>query len=428
VASSKRDAADDAGADAADLVTRLETEIRGLDSELAEIDMLVNQARTEAGRHEQKRAQTAEKLATSTNLPTEDVIGLNSQLVTLTRRAGVMESQVEVLEGKRKTLVRFRDVLAELAEMYAGVTIESGGTGTVPRLGAGGGGGAGAGAGSESPMSRIVLNAQEDLRREIARAMHDGPAQSLTNIVLQAQIVERLLSRDPDGARGELRLLVQMVQQTLDATKTFIFDVRPMVLDDLGLVPTLRRAARERGRRAGIPVEFDSMGADRRLAVDLESSLFRIVDEALVAYLEASPDRVTVRLDWSDGVVEVDVAAERDPTARMAKADQLLTEALEAEKTAGKDIPPALESMLADRRSQAEDAVAAARNAAVVELPSATWREIEGRAVTTGIAAEQADGGARIHLRADVASATDPEGAGEEAGDAGAADAVGSPD
>ncbi len=76
-----------------------------------------------------------------------------------------------------------------------------------------------------------------------------------------------------------------MVQQTLDATKSFIFDVRPMVLDDLGLLPTLRRAARERGRRVGIPVEFDSMGQDRRLSMDLESGLFRMVDEALSAYL-----------------------------------------------------------------------------------------------------------------------------------------------
>ena len=77
--------------------------------------------------------------------------------------------------------------------------------------------------------------------------MHDGPAQSLTNIVLQAQIVERLVGKDPALAQGEVRQLVAMVQQTLEATKTFIFDVRPMVLDDLGLVPTLRRAARERG-------------------------------------------------------------------------------------------------------------------------------------------------------------------------------------
>jgi two-component system sensor histidine kinase DegS len=117
------------------------------------------------------------------------------------------------------------------------------------------------------------MGAQEDLRREIARQMHDGPAQSLTNIVLQAQIVERLVRDDPDRAASEVGQLVGMVQQTLDATKTFIFDVRPMVLDDLGLVPTLRRATRERSRRANIPVEFESMGQDRRLPMDLESGL-----------------------------------------------------------------------------------------------------------------------------------------------------------
>ena len=83
-------------------------------------------------------------------------------------------------------------------------------------------------------VSRLVLDAQEDLRREIARAMHDGPAQSLTNIVLQAQIVERLVDQDPASASAEVHQLVAMVQQTLEATKTFIFDVRPMVLDDLG--------------------------------------------------------------------------------------------------------------------------------------------------------------------------------------------------
>ena len=91
-----------------------------------------------------------------------------------------------------------------------------------------------------------------------------------------------------------------MVQQTLDATKTFIFDVRPMVLDDLGLVPTLRRAARDRGRRVHVPVEFESMGQDRRLPMDVESALFRIIDEALAAYLALGPERIRMRLDWTD--------------------------------------------------------------------------------------------------------------------------------
>ena len=377
-----------------------------LDAELREIEMLVAQARTEAERHETKRAQVADKLAQGINLPEADVATLNAQHVTLTRRALVMESQVEVLEGKRKTLTRFRDRLAELGDQYGAEIPTPGGAARLTSGDASGvAGDAEAGAGS--PMSRIVLNAQEDLRREIARSMHDGPAQSLTNIVLQAQIVERLMGRDPEAARGEVRLLMSMVQQTLEATKTFIFDVRPMVLDDLGLVPTLRRAARERGRRAGIAVEFESLGQDRRLAMDLESSLFRILDEALAAYLAAAPDRVALHLDWSEDVVEARVSASRDPTAAMAHADREVADAARAVDTATKGLPPALEAMLADRRERAEGAVTAARQAAIVSLPEATWREIQQRATTTGIHAELGPGGGDLHLRADIAEPAD---------------------
>jgi two-component system sensor histidine kinase DegS len=382
-----------------DLASRLAKDIAALDSELTEIDMLVAQAQTEATRHEQRRVQTTDKLSTAVNLPPPDLAALNTQLVALTRRAAVMEAQVDVLEGKRRTLARYRDNLIELAEAFgAMVPVEMGsGSGHPARLTAG--------EGTGSPMSRIVLNAQEDLRREIARAMHDGPAQSLTNIVLQAQIVERLLGRDLDGARGELRLLVSMVQQTLEATKTFIFDVRPMVLDDLGLVPTLRRAARERGRRAGIAVEFDSIGQDRRIAVDLESSLFRIVDEALTGYLSGRPDRIAIRLDWSEDVVEARVNAERDPTKQMADAEHEVAEAVKAVEGTDEDLPPALESMMADRRERAEARSMAAREAAIVALPASTWREIENRAATTGIVAELSDGGGTLQLRAEIGTA-----------------------
>jgi two-component system sensor histidine kinase DegS len=399
VASPQRDPspATSTSGDAGDLARRLSAEITSLDNELTEIAMLVAQAQSEATRHEQRRIQTTEKLGSGTNLPAADVAALNTQLVSLTRRAAVMEAQVDVLEGKRKTLGRFRDSLLEIAERYGGIQAADVGAGGAARLAAGDG--------ADSPMSRIVLNAQEDLRREIARAMHDGPAQSLTNIVLQAQIVERLLGRDLEGARGELRLLVSMVQQTLDATKTFIFDVRPMVLDDLGLVPTLRRAARERGRRAGIAVEFDSVGADRRIAVDLESSLFRIIDEALTGYLAGRPDRLAIRLDWSEDAVEARVSAERDPTRQMAAADLEVEAAARAVAGTDKDLPPALESMMAERQERAASKSAAAREAAIVALPPATWREIQQRATTTGIAAELSEGGGVLQVRAELGAA-----------------------
>jgi two-component system, NarL family, sensor histidine kinase DegS len=399
-----------------DLAARLVKEVAALDSELTEIAMLVAQAQSEATRHEQRRVQTTEKLATGVNLPPADIAALNAQLVSLTRRAAVMESQVDVLDGKRRTLLRYRDSLLELAERYGGLEPKGDeGSAAAGARAAGRASGAGAPGASgaaqltageaDSPMSRIVLNAQEDLRREIARAMHDGPAQSLTNIVLQAQIVERLFGRDPDGARGELHLLVSMVQQTLEATKSFIFDVRPMVLDDLGLVPTLRRAARERGRRAGIPVEFDSVGADRRIDVDLESSLFRIVDEAMTGYLSGRPDRIAVRLDWSEDAVAAEINAERDPTKQMADADREVADVAQAVAGTDKDLPPALESMMAERQERAATKSAAAREAAIVSLPVSTWREIQQRATTTGIVVELGDGGGVLHVRAELAPA-----------------------
>jgi hypothetical protein len=247
-----------------------------------------------------------------------------------------------------------------------------------------------------------VLGAQEDLRREIARAMHDGPAQSLTNIVLQAQIVERLVQRDPTSAAGEVRQLVAMVQHTLDATKSFIFDVRPMVLDDLGLVPTMRRATRERGRRAGIPVEFESMGQDRRLPMDLESGLFRMLDEALAAYLAAAPDRVTLRLDWAEKL-EARIAATRAVAEPRRKSDVDLPV-----PEPGKELPPALAAMFEERLADERAAAEAAIRESIVAMPANNWREIQGRASSIGVTAELLLEGSELRLVADIPALEPP--------------------
>lgn len=382
-------------------------EMAHLESELAEVDLLIAQAKTEAGRHETRRQTASDKLTAATKAAASSgatidptvAADLNTQLVLLTKRAALMESQVDVLEGKRRALGRFRDALSAYGEGLA----VFGDLPIAPRpakLSAA----AAARAAAADPkgvppaVSRLLLGAQEDLRREIARAMHDGPAQSLTNIVLQAQIVERLVATDPARANSEVRQLVAMVQQTLEATKSFIFDVRPMVLDDLGLVPTLRRAARERGRRAGVPVEFESMGSDQRLPMDLESGLFRILDEAMAAYLGARAERVSVKLDW-DTHVEARVSASRAAVETRTETPDIDADA---------DLPPALAAMMEDRRADARDAVEAARRNAIVALPPSTWREIQSRAWTLGMDAELSADGAELRLVAELPPAATP--------------------
>jgi two-component system sensor histidine kinase DegS len=247
-----------------EVAERVRREVDSLSREIGEIELLVQQARSEASRHEAKTSQALDKLKATPGY-SAGAAEQTEQLMAITRRAAIMDAQVDILDGKVKILTRYRASLQNLTQELDRASTGGAAPQAAPET-----------LDADTPLppavSRLVLAAQEDLRRDIARAMHDGPAQSLTNIVLQAQIVERLLERNPSQAKTEIGQLVGMVQHTLEATKTFIFDVRPMVLDDLGLVPTLRRVARDRGRRSQVPIEFESYGQDRRLAMDVEST------------------------------------------------------------------------------------------------------------------------------------------------------------
>ncbi len=138
------------------------------------------------------------------------------------------------------------------------------------------------------------------------------------------------------------------------------------------------------------------MGQDRRLPMDLESGLFRMLDEALAGYLGARPDQVSMTLDWSDRLT-ADVVATRavaEPTN--APDVEIPTE------EAGKNLPPALAALVEDRRSAVRDAAAAAVRASIVVLPSSTWREVQDRAASVGVVAElRADGG-HLHLATEL--------------------------
>jgi two-component system sensor histidine kinase DegS len=379
---------------ASKLAERLAADSRTVREEIEEIELLINQARTEAGRHEARRAAAADKLAAATENVTKaaaggsgpavrdaakDLAEAASQLVSVARRSALMEAQIDLLEGKRKTVGRLLETIDEHAARLRELADGQG-------LGPGAGGVDGE-TGLPASASHLVLSAQEDLRREIARAMHDGPAQSLTNIVLQAQIVERMLAKDPAAAQREVTELVAMVQRTLEATKTFIFDVRPMVLDDLGLVPTLRRACRDRGRRAGVAVDFESVGLDRRLPAELESGLFRILDDVLAAHIAAKPESLSLHLDWGDQL-DIQLTAGRTP-APVVPPD------LPPDRP---DLPPAIAAMVEERREGHRAAVESARVAALVRIPDRLWRELAGRAELLGIDAELLDEGTRLRL------------------------------
>lgn len=370
----------------AQLAEELEVDQATLERELTEIDLLLRQTKTEAERHEARRIQAEERvtsLEADSAAPREAVSEARGQLLSQTRRSTLMNAQLEILEGKQRALQRYQARLASSLPVLRDAGNATGDGVPPPKpapptpADTGFDPGSGAPAAKSSgrrPASHEVMAAQEELRREIAREMHDGPAQSIANIALQAQIVQRLFERSPERAHAELNELVTMVERALKQTKDFIFDVRPMVLDDLGLVPTLRRSAAERTRRNAVPVRFESAGSDRRLDAEIESAVFRIVDDALVEYAQLKSTEIAVRVDWSDNSVKVLVRG-RPPRAQ--DSEESRNSAAVAAARRDKELPQALASMIRDQeRNDAE------RDAG---LSPATWFEIQERAESAGI-------------------------------------------
>jgi hypothetical protein len=166
--------------------------------------------------------------------------------------------------------------------------------------------------------------------------------------------------------------------------------VRPMVLDDLGLVPTLRRTARDRGRQGRIPIEFDSLGADRRLASETESVVFRIIDDAVAGFIETKPSRVSIRLDWSAADLHARVRAVRPEEPKEPAKEEPVASGKKVGKggaSVPSDLPPALAAMIDERRESERAARAAAAEAALLEaaLPARIWADIQQRASTIGL-------------------------------------------
>lgn len=142
-----------------------------------------------------------------------------------------------------------------------------------------------------------IIKAQEEERRRVAREIHDGPAQAMANVVFRAEVCERLVDIDMERCKNELGDLREQVRACLKETRKIIFDLRPMTLDDLGLVPTVKRFLDTMKERIGLIGEVRVLGEEKRLDSYVEIGLFRIIQEALnnvEKHAEATSVRVIV--------------------------------------------------------------------------------------------------------------------------------------
>ncbi len=277
------------------ITSRAKRELEKVTAKLSEINLLVEQSQGEVDKLAQRNAGITNRLhqiqANFETVPREDIRGAYESAQDAQQRLFTMRGQLEKLEADRTHLEDRAELLREFLEFLEGSPTIS----------------PGAGAGAEGNGTvgiEHVINAQEEERRKISRQIHDGPAQALSNFILQTEIALRLFDSSPERAEEELANLKEAAATTFAQVRDFIFDLRPMMLDDLGLAPTVRRYCEAFEEKTGLEINTVITGSERRLANHREVLAFRAIQEFLANVREhAQATQVKVMLDMDEDQV-----------------------------------------------------------------------------------------------------------------------------
>ncbi len=265
--------------------------------ELKEVDLLIQQTSGEVERLAQRNTQVTNRLrqveAALDTVPRDDIKEAYTAVSETQQRLFTMRGQLEKLQSNQRNMTNYVNLLRSILDFtnqtaYEPQALEEEDV--------------------AQPLVVRIIEAQERERQKLSRQMHDGPAQSLTNLILQAEICERLFETDPDRARAELANLRNAVAATFQKVKGFILNLRPMMLDDLGVIPTLRRYVDSFSDNSGVATHLTVTGKERRLVPHKEVTVFRLVQELLNNAVEFShASSVHIGLDIGDDLVRVSV-------------------------------------------------------------------------------------------------------------------------
>ena len=263
--------------------------------ELKEIELMMEHSQLEVSKLTQRNASITAHLqqiqGQFDSLPRADIRQAYDNALDGQQRLFVMRGQLEKLQSDHAHLERYTTTLAHVLELLDHSEPGKPRTGT-PR--------------ATVETVEMMIQAQEAERQRLSRQMHDGPAQALSNFILQTEIAMRLFDIDQAKAREELESLKGSATTTFQKVRDFIFELRPMMLDDLGLAPTLKRYIDAIKDQSGVDIQLMVTGMERRLENYLEVMVFRAVQELLASAIrESHATKVTVDLDIGEKNVKV---------------------------------------------------------------------------------------------------------------------------
>jgi two-component system sensor histidine kinase DegS len=268
-----------------------------LERELKEIGLLVEQSQGEIEKLAQRNTSVTARLhqmqAHFDTIPREDIRDNYEAALDAQQRLFTMRGQLEKLQSDHKHLQNNSDYVNRAMELLGAnpeIEIEE----DTPQ--------------AKGDMMGKIIQAQEEERRKISRQIHDGPAQVLSNFILQTEIAERLFENDPEKARKELESLKEAAATSFAKVRDFIFELRPMMLDDLGLVPTTKRYAEAFKEKSGLEISVVSTGQENRIEPHREVIVFRAVQAALAnARDHAQATQVKIMIDMDQDEIRASI-------------------------------------------------------------------------------------------------------------------------
>lgn len=150
-------------------------------------------------------------------------------------------------------------------------------------------------------LTNKLTEVQESERRQLARELHDEMGQALTAIRIDLAAVEKgLPANTSPQVRERLAEAGHLTEQTLEQIRELSLDLRPPMLDDLGLLPTLRWYLKRYASRTGMQAGLTVLGQERRLGAIIETALYRVLQEGLTnvaRHAQAATVHLTLRYD-----------------------------------------------------------------------------------------------------------------------------------
>jgi two-component system sensor histidine kinase DegS len=276
------------------IVETIENEIRSTQNTINECTGTLEKMRQEVNKLTQRNTDISTRIQQTgqnlENTPRADIKVAYENALDAQKRYLLIKGQIEKIEADQERAQHYQELLRQVHEYLQGNAVS----------------GDGSKSGGRGKSLEDIIRIEESERTRLSKLMHDGPAQSLTNFILQTEIALRAYDVDAIQAKEELTNLKASAMKVFQRVRNFIYELKPFTLDDQGLMVTIKKYFDTFKEQGNIEISLKVNGTERPLGQILDTVIFRSVQELLVNVMTFSQaSLVTVQIEYNDRSIEV---------------------------------------------------------------------------------------------------------------------------